>query len=51
MELYEPSLMRLAMVVGPSGRVSLARLDSDWPDAALGMAEVMGRFSIEGWVS
>lgn len=48
---YEPSCMSAAMVDVPSGGVSLARFNSDSPDAARVADEAMGRFSIEGSVS
>lgn len=48
---YEPSCIRLEIVGGPVGEVSLARFESDSPEEDRVMEAVMGWDRIDGCVS
>ena len=50
-ESYEPSCIRLLMVAGPFGGVSLVRFESASPEADRVIDEVMGCDKMEGFVS
>lgn len=50
-ESYEPSWIRLVIVAGPPGGVSLVRLESASPEAERVIEEDMGCERIEGFVS
>jgi hypothetical protein len=48
---YEPSCMRLVIVVGPFGGASLARFESASPEEDRAIEEVMGWERMDGCVS
>lgn len=50
-ESYEPSWIRVVMVAGPFGGVSLVRFESASPEAERAIDEVMGCERSEGCVS